>query len=106
MSDPIACHECRAYYLADRDTLVAACASVGIEYGKSTGWMLRDYLTAYHDAGHDENFARPTTPEVASDLPLLACGHPDNDPTVYHNGPDGQPVCARCCHECNPEARK
>jgi hypothetical protein len=34
--------------------LTEACASVGIEYGKSTGQMMHDYLAGYHDRGHRE----------------------------------------------------
>lgn len=35
--------------------LTEACASVGIEYGKSTGRMMFDYLAGYHDRGHRED---------------------------------------------------
>lgn len=33
-------------------------------------------------------------------VPTLACGHPDDDTTVWHHGPDGEPVCAACCPDC------
>lgn len=53
MGDPIACADCRAFYTSNRDTLTAACASVGIEHGITQGEALRMYLDGYHDAGHD-----------------------------------------------------
>ncbi len=34
--------------------LVEAAASVGIEAGKSTGQMVREYIDAYHARRHDE----------------------------------------------------
>lgn len=68
-NDPIACLSCREFYLKERETLVAACATVGIEYGKSTGWMLRDYLTGFHQADHDPDFSRiDQSPAVADRL--------------------------------------
>lgn len=33
--------------------LVEACASVGIEHGKSTGQMMVEYLNTYHARRHD-----------------------------------------------------
>jgi len=33
--------------------------------------------------------------------PLLACGHPDTDPTVHHDH-EGQPSCFECCDTCTP----
>ena len=32
--------------------LLEACASVGIEHGKSTGLMMRDYIDAFHANRH------------------------------------------------------
>jgi hypothetical protein len=34
--------------------LVEACASVGIERGKSTGLMLKEYLDHYHAQRHED----------------------------------------------------
>lgn len=31
---------------------------------------------------------------------LLACGHPDTDPTAWHTETDVGPVCADCCTFC------
>jgi hypothetical protein len=52
--DLITCPECRAFYQDNRDHLVAACASVGIEHGESSGAMLTLYLEGYHRDGHRE----------------------------------------------------
>lgn len=54
MSDAIACAACRAFYTDNHDPLLAACATVGIEHGLTTGRALRLYLAGYHDAGHRE----------------------------------------------------
>lgn len=32
--------------------LIEACASVGIEHGKSTGQMVYEYINSYHAGGH------------------------------------------------------
>lgn len=45
------CGECAALVNA-QPMLIGACASVGIEHGKSTRQMLREYLQGYHDRGH------------------------------------------------------
>lgn len=34
--------------------LAEACASVGIEHGKSTGLMMRDYINTFHANRHTE----------------------------------------------------
>lgn len=47
------CLPCLEYLFA-QPHLVGACASVGIERGKSTGQMLCEYLSAYHDRDHEE----------------------------------------------------
>lgn len=52
--DITACPDCRAFYVNDHDALISACASVGIEEGKSTGAMLRLYMEGYHNDGHRE----------------------------------------------------
>lgn len=52
--DPLACPDCRAYYVANRDVLVSACATVGVEHGVHQGVALRVYLTGYHRLGHVE----------------------------------------------------
>lgn len=49
------CEECVA---AVTHNLIGACASVGIEHGKSTDQMLLEWLTDYHRRGH---VARPST---------------------------------------------
>lgn len=54
MTDVVSCPKCRAYYLSKHDALVGACASVGIEEGRSTGEMLRLYMEGYHRDGHRE----------------------------------------------------
>jgi hypothetical protein len=51
--DPNECGGCLEH-LARQPFLVEACASVGIEYGKSTGAMLLDYFTRFHERGHQE----------------------------------------------------
>jgi len=57
-ADPVSCPECRAYWQANRDALVGACASVGIEHGLSQGQALTVYLSGFHQAGHKEDYAR------------------------------------------------
>lgn len=52
--DPWECGDCMMHVFATRG-LTEACASVGIEYGKSAGQMLYDYLAGYHDRGHRED---------------------------------------------------
>lgn len=47
------CPQCMDYAM-DQPHLVGACASVGIEKGKSTQQMLAEYLAAYHARGHRE----------------------------------------------------
>lgn len=53
------CGDCVAYWDAN-PYLTAACASVGIEHGKSTYQMIREYLAGYHERGHRK--ARPVPP--------------------------------------------
>jgi hypothetical protein len=48
---PSNCDTCMRYW-ASQPYLGAACASVGIEHGKSTFQMVREYLAAYHERGH------------------------------------------------------
>lgn len=50
--DPGECGGCLMHRFATPG-LTEACASVGIEHGKSAGQMLRDYLTAFHENGHE-----------------------------------------------------
>lgn len=45
------CPDCLEHYV-DRPHLVEACASVGIEHGKSTAEMLAGYFRDYHERGH------------------------------------------------------
>lgn len=52
--DPQECGDCMMRVFATQG-LTEACTSVGIEYGKSTGQMLHDYLAGYHDRGHRED---------------------------------------------------
>lgn len=49
--DPLLCPGCMQHYL-DQPMLFGAAASVGIEHGKSTGQMLREYFAAFHARGH------------------------------------------------------
>jgi len=68
----------------------------------SPGWWRR--VTRHRD--------RPTTTVVPSHVrivdtdELLACGHPDDDPDVWHHNDDlgHAAVCSRCCTLCNPGA--
>ena len=45
------CGDCMAHWDANPH-LTAACASVGIEHGKSTAQMLREYFAGFHQRGH------------------------------------------------------
>lgn len=45
------CAACTAH-MFDQPMLVEACASVGIEHGKSTAETFREYIGAYHFGGH------------------------------------------------------
>jgi hypothetical protein len=49
--DPGSCLQCQEH-LSGSPHLTGACASVGIEHGKPTQRMLREYLTAFHERGH------------------------------------------------------
>ena len=49
----IDCPECVAWG-ASQPHLIGACASVGIEHGKSTQRMLFEITAAYHFRGHVE----------------------------------------------------
>ena len=68
----------------------------------SPGWWRR--VTRHRD--------RPTTVPVPSHVrivdadEILACGHPDDDPDVWHHNDDlgHAAVCSRCCTLCNPGA--
>ena len=51
--DPHECTDCMVY-LGAHPFLVEACASVGIERGRDTGSMLWDYLSDFHERGHQE----------------------------------------------------
>ena len=51
--DVMECGGCMGY-LNSQPHMAGACASVGIERGKSTGQMLREYLEAFHERGHRE----------------------------------------------------
>ena len=44
--------ECDECYAIVSPQLIGACASVGIEHGKPTKQMVREYLAAYHERGH------------------------------------------------------
>lgn len=45
------CEHC-AEHVASQPHLTLACASVGIEHGKDTVTMLREYIAEYHRRGH------------------------------------------------------
>jgi hypothetical protein len=51
--DPNECPEC-LMHIGRQPFLAEACASVGIERGKSTEAMLRDYLVQFHERKHEE----------------------------------------------------
>ena len=51
--DPNECGDC-LMHLQAKPFLAEACASVGIERGKDTGTMLREYLADFHERGHQE----------------------------------------------------
>ena len=44
-----ACDQCTNYVTANWYALRGACASVGIEHGRSTDAMLVDYVARYHE---------------------------------------------------------
>jgi hypothetical protein len=46
------CPECMDH-VDNHPYLVGACASVGIERGKSTAQMFREYIVNYHFGGHE-----------------------------------------------------
>lgn len=48
------CPDCLQHYYAT-PLLAEACASVGIEHGKSSAEMLSQYLAAFHERGHKED---------------------------------------------------
>lgn len=50
---PDGCGACMAY-VAARPHLIGALASAGISRGKSTGRMVREHLTDFHQRGHPE----------------------------------------------------
>lgn len=50
---PTKCGKCLEYYFSN-PYLVEACASVGIEKGKTTEEMLVEYLAQYHNDRHKE----------------------------------------------------
>lgn len=49
-----ACVECANHLLSQGSALLDACASVGIEDGRSTGENLRIYMQGHHDRHLDE----------------------------------------------------
>lgn len=51
--DPNECADCMMH-IGRQPFLVEACASVGIEHGKSTEAMLWDYLVNFHERKHQE----------------------------------------------------
>lgn len=48
----IDCPECEGHAVAGGWALVHACASVGIEHGRTTGEEIGLYLAAFHRNGH------------------------------------------------------
>lgn len=62
------CHACQLHFHRNRDPLMAACATVGIEHGVDRHSVLRSWLDGYHADGHVEPeptrvVAVPTDPE-------------------------------------------
>lgn len=49
-----ACPDCQRYVDQFGWALVGACASVGIERGKTTGQMAVEFIRSYHNRGHQE----------------------------------------------------
>lgn len=47
-----ACDKCMEYFM--QPGFIEACASVGIEHGKSTGQMAFDTTNHYHATGHKQ----------------------------------------------------
>ena len=45
------CMDCEQHAIREPH-IVGACASVGIEHGKSTAEMMKIYLDGYHKRGH------------------------------------------------------
>lgn len=54
MADTTPCSACEDHAVAGGWALVHACASVGIEHGRSTFEEMAAYLDAYHRRGHLE----------------------------------------------------
>lgn len=50
--DILACPDCR-FHLAHAPNLLGACASVGIEYKKSSRTLLFQYMAMFHRHGHE-----------------------------------------------------
>lgn len=46
------CERCAEHWDANGWSIIGACASVGIEHGKSTWQMAKDYFEGYHRRGH------------------------------------------------------
>jgi len=57
------CDKCREFYFAQGPGLVGACASVGIEHGKSTWEMIAIYLDRYHANKHRDTPSQGTSQE-------------------------------------------
>lgn len=43
-----------------------------------------------------------STAQPEPDIDVLPCGHPDDDPAVFHTDEHGDAVCSRCCPTCTP----
>lgn len=52
------CDDCAEYWQT-HPYLTAACASVGIEHGKDTTQMLREYFAGFHQRGHQPGGITP-----------------------------------------------
>lgn len=48
------CHACQLHFHRNREPLMAACATVGIEHGIDQYQALRAWLDGYHGRGHRE----------------------------------------------------
>lgn len=53
VAEKVKCGKCLQYAYS-QPFLLEACASVGIEHGKSSGQMIVDYLDYYHKSRHRE----------------------------------------------------
>jgi len=93
------CAECEAYLSENRDALLHAAASVGIEHGLSTIQALRSYFRDFHATGHKPVTRPPVADFCACGTPLHTCSCGDSrcetcDPGDCSDPKPLDPVCA------------